>query len=1370
MSASAGSDRAYTLALNGLPEEERRILELMALVAEPAPRTGWVRWLVAAGVRGPKGLTYSALDLIEVFARLMRLGLVNETVSALRSHPEYAVEPARLHKVLATARAAGKLDATYQRVARYQANLDDADHNPARQIARDALALMHGCKVNPSALLARGSREWLKRDIGLALVSVLGRAAPLEGLLVLPEELRSRYVRELASCALEEWLPVSAELETWAVAEETVDVEVRAAFALARVLRGEALGVLKLLKTRSEPSFIAVRAVAHLSLLEVDAARSEARLAVDASQSAASKRGRGVHGVPGLFAWLLLTTDRDCDRNLVSAQASAIVAGRDSSTSGAADALQAFEELRRNDNWPDPHKTGERFCSALPHTWIEALFWGFSARAASAKWESTGGRLYRELIERTAPASKWLACELEALLESFNAPGAALPLLYTPEALWERTLSQIETALVQSATITEPEIDLEPSERMVWCLSAEAGVPSLSARMQTRSAKGFSAGRRVLWASLPELRNRADLLIEQDRPVIHALMSTQGVVWRGQPFDNEAGAMLELIGHPRVFGDHDAREPVDVALGAPRFQVREEGELLRISIEPRECIMGAIHAEREGRRLILTAFDARQRAIAASVARGDLVVPASARDRVERLVAGALASFSVSSDVCAQVAAVPRIAADARIHVALFRRARGLRVRLRVRPLANGPHFRPGEGPRHVLGSRADAEGPKHVQTERDFEAELAALDGICAEVDSFKMSATEAEEITFEDPLACLDLVNQLRLMGELIAVEWPEGQPLQVVGERGARDLSLKLTNADYWLSASGELTVDDGLKLGLRELLSLYQKAEGRFIPLDDQRYLALDESLRRELEGLSQFAHEKGKSVLVHPLALAGLSTWAIDVKTLDLDKGVEKRLARVREAETLLPVVSKQLHAELRPYQIEGFEWMSRLAHWGAGICLADDMGLGKTLQTLALLLEHAAEGPSLVVAPMSVCRNWIDETSRFAPSLRVVQLGTDDREAAIASLGPQDLLVCSYGVMQQEIERLSTIRFRVAVLDEAQAIKNAATRRARAAMQLVGEVRVALTGTPVENHLGEIWSIMTFLNPGLLGGVKDFERRFARPIQRDGDQQQAERLKQIIRPFVLRRRKSQVLKELPEKTVITLEVEPSMEEAALFAALREQARTRIQDPSKPNEMRFRLLAEITRMRRAACHPALVAPEANLESSKLATFETLVQELREGGHRALVFSQFVDYLTLVRTRLDELGVSYQYLDGSSTAKKRADAVRNFQAGESELFLISLKAGGFGLNLTAADYVIHLDPWWNPAVEDQASDRAHRIGQTRPVTVYRLVMRTTIEQKILSLHESKREIADHLLAGTEQSEKLRVEDLVALLNDE
>ena len=305
----------------------------------------------------------------------------------------------------------------------------------------------------------------------------------------------------------------------------------------------------------------------------------------------------------------------------------------------------------------------------------------------------------------------------------------------------------------------------------------------------------------------------------------------------------------------------------------------------------------------------------------------------------------------------------------------------------------------------------------------------------------------------------------------------------------------------------------------------------------------------------------------------------------------------------------------------------------------------------------------------------------------------------------------------------------------------------------------------AVSGTPLENHLGELWNLFRFLNPGLLGSAEAFQRRFQIPVERDRDPEALRRLKRLTAPFLLRRTKAQVLAELPPRTEITLELEPGPREAAFLEALRR--RTLEQLDAAGELQALQVLAAITRLRRACCHPDLAQPGLDLPSAKLEAFLELVQEIRDNRHRALVFSQFVDHLAILRRSLDRAGIPYHYLDGATPAPRRTEAVAAFQRGEHDLFLISLKAGGTGLNLTGADVVIHMDPWWNPAVEDQASDRAHRIGQLRPVTIYRLVLKGTIEQKIVGLHGQKRDLAERLLEGSASPARLDAAGLLDLL---
>jgi SNF2 family DNA or RNA helicase len=354
-----------------------------------------------------------------------------------------------------------------------------------------------------------------------------------------------------------------------------------------------------------------------------------------------------------------------------------------------------------------------------------------------------------------------------------------------------------------------------------------------------------------------------------------------------------------------------------------------------------------------------------------------------------------------------------------------------------------------------------------------------------------------------------------------------------------------------------------------------------------------------------------------------------------------------------------------------------------------------------------------------------------------------------------------DVLVMSYELMQRDRAALSGIEFGTMVLDEAHVIKNALTARARAAAGVRAAFRIALTGTPLENHLGELWGLMAQLNPAVLGGWSRFRVHFGVPIERYDDRERLTVLRQIVSPFILRRTKLQVAPELPARLEVIKKIALSPAEQGLYDAAVRDLQMRVGKRRKLELDRVALLAEITRLRQLACHPRLLMPDLVLESSKVRTLLELFGDLLPAGHRALVFSQFVGHLALVREALAARGLGYLYLDGSTPAAERGGLVERWQNGETDVFLISLKAGGTGLNLSGADYVFHLDPWWNPAAEDQASDRAHRIGQARPVTIVRMVAEATIEEQVLSLHAQKRELASAVLEGSDGAADVRLD---------
>ncbi|PTT89276.1 hypothetical protein DBR42_08155, partial [Pelomonas sp. HMWF004] len=398
------------------------------------------------------------------------------------------------------------------------------------------------------------------------------------------------------------------------------------------------------------------------------------------------------------------------------------------------------------------------------------------------------------------------------------------------------------------------------------------------------------------------------------------------------------------------------------------------------------------------------------------------------------------------------------------------------------------------------------------------------------------------------------------------------------------------------------------------------------------------------------------------------------------------------------ATALQPRPPAALRAELRSYQAEGHAWMRRLAAAGFGACLADDMGLGKTVQTLALLLDRAADGPALVLAPTSVCGNWQAECATFAPTLTCQVYGeAADRAALLQAAGPGDVIVASYALAQIDAEAFAARRWATLVLDEAQALKNAATKRAKSVAEFEADFRLALSGTPVENRLADLWSIMNLINPGLLGTLPQFNERFAGPIERQQDAAARARLRRLVAPFLLRRTKAQVLQDLPPRTEIVHRIEPTEPERHFLEALRRDAQAAVAAAAvdKDRAVPMQVLAQLMRLRRAACDPRLVSPELGLIGSKMTEFERIVRELVDGGHKALVFSQFTDYLDLLGERLTQMDVPHQRLDGSTPQAERTKRVAAFQRGEGDVFLISLKAGGFGLNLTVADYVLIVD---------------------------------------------------------------------------
>ncbi|MES2981456.1 MAG: DEAD/DEAH box helicase [Verrucomicrobiota bacterium] len=515
------------------------------------------------------------------------------------------------------------------------------------------------------------------------------------------------------------------------------------------------------------------------------------------------------------------------------------------------------------------------------------------------------------------------------------------------------------------------------------------------------------------------------------------------------------------------------------------------------------------------------------------------------------------------------------------------------------------------------------------------------------------------------------------------------------------------------------------------------------------------------VRRLLQHLSALVDPKffGKA-RVHALdaaALAGLEGLGIETpKGLAKLKERLENFSKVEEVET-----PGEIKATLRDYQKSGFQWMQFLASHGLHGILADDMGLGKTLQTLAHLMAEKSSGrsggrPSLVIAPTSVVPNWRAEAIKFAPGLRVLVLNGADRKKYYRSIPHADLVITSFALLQRDIEKLLGFQYHMLVLDEAQYIKNPRAKVAQAACRVVAKHRLCLSGTPIENHLGELWSLMHFLIPGFLGTEDAFNKNFRKPIEEEGDAEKNAMLKKRIAPLVLRRTKDQVAKELPPKTEMVHLIELSSDQKDLYETVRATMDKRVREAIAARgieQSQIVFLDALLKLRQICCDPRLLPEDfsAGIRSSaKLEYLKEMLETLVEEGRKILIFSQFTTMLGLIEEHLVKTQVPYLKLTGGS--KDRGKLVEQFQSGKYPVFLISLKAGGTGLNLTAADTVIHYDPWWNPAAEAQATDRAYRIGQDKPVFVYKLIAQDSVEEKILQLQEHKRALVEQVI-GTE-----------------
>ena len=968
----------------------------------------------------------------------------------------------------------------------------------------------------------------------------------------------------------------------------------------------------------------------------------------------------------------------------------------------------------------------------------------------------------------------WYAWVSGSLLEGKKAqtpPEYFLDLsaLFKPIEPWKAALKALRE--VSNPVVGEQANENEAEFRMVWGIHVWNQQCMLFPREQKRNARGWTKGRPIALQKLHQQPEQYSYLNTQDQRICQCIateMVSNGYGYTSTVYDFAIARALKMaMGHPLLFWSNETgtiidQTPLEVIVAEPVLEILQQKQGLLINLLPWVAEDNNVAFAKQGlHKLNIVEFNPQQQQIAKILGEKGLKIPKSAKQEVLDSISAIAPLLTVHSDIGGAGAVdAKKVTADTRPVFHLEPAGSGLKLACYVQPLGdNGPLFHPGLGASSVF---AEIES-KNVQTQRQLKKETQVFNDVIEQC-PLLMGATDWEW-SLEDPEDALGTLLQLQDLADSVILSWPKGKKIQLGRAAELSQMQVSIKKQQDWFSLQGELKHGDNKVIEMMQLLQLLDQSPGRFLRLGENQFITLTQELRKRLDDL----HHYSDDLRFHKLATQAMETLT-DGMQVKQSKPWKDQLNKISSANDLISAIPSTFQAQLRDYQEEGFQWLSRLAHLGAGACLADDMGLGKTIQALAILVQRAAQGPALVLAPSSVILNWLDEAQRFAPTLKVKRFGSGDRLQMLEQVGTFDLILCSYGLLQTEHERLAAVNWHTLVADEAQAIKNVHAKRSKAAMALNADFRIITTGTPIENHLGELWNLFQFINPGLLGSLDQFNKRFANPIEANNNHDAKRRLRNLIQPFILRRLKTDVLTELPPRTEITLRVELSTEEKALYEALRRKAVERLAETEDhPGQKRIKMLAEIMRLRRACCHPQLVMPDSNIPASKLQAFSEIIMEMQDNGHKALVFSQFVGHLQIIKAYLEKQNIVYQYLDGSTPIKKRKAAIDAFQSGMGEVFLISLKAGGVGLNLTAADYVIHMDPWWNPAVEDQASDRAHRIGQQRPVTIYRLVARNTIEEKIVELHSQKRDLADNLLEGSEMSGKMSVEAMLQLIEE-
>ena len=678
-------------------------------------------------------------------------------------------------------------------------------------------------------------------------------------------------------------------------------------------------------------------------------------------------------------------------------------------------------------------------------------------------------------------------------------------------------------------------------------------------------------------------------------------------------------------------------------------------------------------------------------------------------------------------------------------------------------------YLSPGLGP-DVLWNLDDFKSIKCVT--RNLELEILEAKSLMNALKLGSLSPLNPYCYEIKDDLLAIELVDKLNQLKEKekIIVEWPaniEKKNFEIIEPEEETPIKIEVNEKNDWFFLKGGLTVN-GEYVNLSSLIQA-MTAKQNYLKLQHGKWLKITKCLKERLQTLDSFY--EGSCYDRLPVLRPSPSTTSLwqelknhDFLSISSPPKWESQITAIAKKSKTSPEVPKDFTGSLRSYQKAGFTWLMKLSAWGVGGILADDMGLGKTVQTICFLLKRATEGPSLIVCPSSVTENWKKEVNRFAPNLKMFDLRSE-KGLPQNILKPNDLLVCSYGLLLSHAEKLATCHWNAIVFDEAQVCKNPLSKTFKSAKSLKSGISIALSGTPIENNLQDLWAIFSLVNPALLGPWQQFKEEW---IKESGNRQdENHRLSQIIAPFLLRRLKQDYLSELPPKTEKILQLHLSKEERTLYDQIRAEAvalltasKDEQNEPSGDqsfNKARIKILSYLTKLRQLCSHPVLVEADWPVQSSKMDLFKEKAYHLLKSGHKVLVFSQFPSFLKLLQSSMLDYGARCLYLDGTTPSAERSKSIDQFQNDEADFFFISLKAGGTGINLTKADYVFHMDPWWNPAVQAQATDRAYRMGQKNPVTIYKFICKYTVEETMTGLHKRKTDLASEILSDQDQDIK-------------